>query len=126
MRSTAIIINPPDWKIFMNCTFDFARNLDSFWILHSRMEKRSTYVYIFPLSIFFFKEEIFTNAITVFRAFFLKSSANSSRALHSLKRTGFLNYAGAENNLALPTSPEIFRSSWGFLRTSGSLGNTRA
>lgn len=54
MRSTAIVINPPDWKIFMNCTFDFARNLDSFWILHSRMEKRSTYVYIFP-EYFFFK-----------------------------------------------------------------------
>lgn len=39
MLLTAIVINPPDWKIFMNSTFDFARNLDSFWILHSRMEK---------------------------------------------------------------------------------------
>lgn len=70
MRLAAIVINPPDWKIFMNSTFDFARNLDSFWILHSRIEKRSMYVYIFPLSIFFFKEEIFTNAFTAFCAFF--------------------------------------------------------
>jgi len=55
-------------------------------------------MYIFSQSIFFLKEEVLTNAITVFGAFFLKSSANSSRALHSLKRTGFLNYAGAENS----------------------------
>lgn len=72
MLLTAIVINPPDWKIFMNSTFDFARNLDSFWILHSRMEK-DLCMYIFShwvFFFFFFKEEIFTNAITVFRAFF--------------------------------------------------------
>lgn len=57
----------------------------------------------------FLKEEIFTNAITVFHAFFFKPSANSSRAFHSFKRIGFLNYGGAEDDLALPTSPEILR-----------------
>lgn len=68
------------------------------------------YVYIFPLSFFFFLRKKFSQMQLQCFMLFFKSLANSSRALHSLKRTGFLNYAGAENNLAVPASPEIFRS----------------